>query len=151
MQTHPIVSAGIHSTSSSSLVHKHWSSDSCLDRKIRAHIQTQKWWHLGKVFPLCNQGSFSTLSSASGHHVSFWQGTIRFNGRPFCVSYFLQALSLRWKGPRAHSQRWIFESITSAGEKKKPISVRKVPKGGLYPISDTTPHVKEWQWWHAVL
>lgn len=34
---------------------------------------------------LCNQTSFSTLSSVRGSYVSIWQGTIRFNVKPFFV------------------------------------------------------------------
>lgn len=89
-----VLSPGMHhfqvyGTCSSCPAFTHWSSDSCLDRKIRAHIQTKKRWHLGKVFTLCNQTSFSTLSSVSGCHVSIWQGTIRFNVKPFLCFLFL--------------------------------------------------------------
>lgn len=87
---------------SSCPAHTHWSSDSCLDRKIRAYIQTKKLWHLGKVFTLCNQTSFSTVNSVSGSHVSIWQGTIRFNVKPFLCSLFPQALSSKWMQLEAH-------------------------------------------------
>lgn len=91
-------------TCSSCPAYTHRSSDSCLDRKNRPYIQyRQKMWHLGTMFMLCNQTSFSTLSSVSGRHVSSWQGTIRFNVKPFLCFLFPAGSVLKWMQPGAHS------------------------------------------------